>query len=251
MGTLRGDNGGERPSEGGGLPDLPPEWGTIVIPDDAAALEHEAELVRKELRRQARRNRWRLRFGLPALAPGSGDGDTPALGLPLLIMSIAIIATLTSLFAIAWPTRAVQSSPSPQTTAQVNAAPSTPPVPDLTLRDGAGTALRLRSALPAVILLVDGCSCGSLIIETARAVGPAVTVLAVARTAPPLPSELPAGRTVRAAADEHGTLRTMYGGGTPGTAVGAILVRSTGEVITALRDVRTVDSFRAYLGLLS
>ena len=39
MGSLRGDNGGERPPEGGGLPDLPPEWGTIVIPDDASALE--------------------------------------------------------------------------------------------------------------------------------------------------------------------------------------------------------------------
>src|SRR5437763_13176165 len=110
MGTLRGDNGGERPPDGGGVPDLPPEWGTIVIPDDASALDQEAALVRKEMRRLSRRNRWRRRFGLPALVHGSVDDDTPALGLPLLIMSIAIIATLTSLFAIAWPSRAGQST---------------------------------------------------------------------------------------------------------------------------------------------
>src|SRR5262245_51803154 len=42
MGDLRPNNGGDMPPEDGGgarpgdLPDFPPEWGTIVIPDDAS-----------------------------------------------------------------------------------------------------------------------------------------------------------------------------------------------------------------------
>src|SRR5262245_40981798 len=104
MGTLGGGNGdGRSPDNGGqpeGLPGLPPEWGTIVIPDDPAELAGEADEVRKELGREIRRNRWRRRFGL-AIGP---SGETqPSLGLPLLIMSIAILATLTSLFVVAWP----------------------------------------------------------------------------------------------------------------------------------------------------
>jgi hypothetical protein len=250
MGTLRGDNGGERPPDGGGLPDLPPEWGTIVIPDNAAALDHEAELVRKEMRRQARRNRWRRRFGLPPLTHGSLDDDTPALGLPLLIMSIAIIATLTSLFAIAWPSRSGQSTGTPRTN-QATAAPSSVSVPDLALHENGGAILRLRNTLPAVVLLVDGCGCADLITNTAQAVDPRVTVLAVARTVPPLPSALPAGRHVRSASDENGTLRSTYGGSPPSTGVTVVLVKATGEVVTAIPDIRSVDSFRPYLSELT
>ena len=105
MGTLRGDNGGgERPQDGGGLPDLPPEWGTIIIPDDAGALDDEGTSIRRQFRRAA------------SAAPGGAgctcgrsrsphDDDPPGLAVPLLIMSIAVIATLVSLFAVAWPRR--------------------------------------------------------------------------------------------------------------------------------------------------
>src|SRR5436309_3018240 len=99
MGTLGDDNGGPSPS-GGGLPDLPPEWGTVIIPDDPSELAPEIEEVRRELRRLARRNRWRRSLHLPPLT-GRPAGDAGSLGLPLLIMAIAIIATLTSLFALA------------------------------------------------------------------------------------------------------------------------------------------------------
>ncbi len=251
MGTLRGDNGGERPPDGGGgLPDLPPEWGTIVIPDDAAALEQEAVLVRKEMRRRARRNRWRRRFGLAPLTHKSADDDTPALGLPLLIMSIAIIATLTSLFAIAWPSRAGQNGVTSRTNPPAVTTP-TPVVPNVTLHVQGGATLRLRDTLPAVVLLVDGCSCADLITNTARAVDPKVTVLAVARATPLLPSALPTGRHVRAASDQTGSLRSIYSGSPPTAGVTALLIKGTGEVIQAVPDVRDVDSFRAFLSELT
>ena len=74
MGTLRGDNGGGQPPNGGGLPDLPPEWGVVIIPDDAAELDVEAAQVHRELRWYARGIRWRRRFHLPVPVRRSPDG---------------------------------------------------------------------------------------------------------------------------------------------------------------------------------
>ena len=55
MGSLRGDNGGGRAPDGGGLPDLPPEWGTIIIPDDAGELSREAAAIRRATSAQTTR----------------------------------------------------------------------------------------------------------------------------------------------------------------------------------------------------
>jgi hypothetical protein len=106
MGTLSGGSGGGWPPDG--LPDLPPEWGPIVIPDDASELAREAIRVRRELRWQARELHWRRRLHLPRGDPRLGEEDLPALGVPLLVILIATIATLTSLFVISWPTQPPQ-----------------------------------------------------------------------------------------------------------------------------------------------
>src|SRR5262245_14609820 len=100
MGDLRRGNGGGSPPEDGGahrddLPDLPAEWGTVIIPDDPAELADEADALRRELRRAARRRRLRgavtRRLGRPPTEPGG-------VGLPLAIMGVAILTTLVSLF---------------------------------------------------------------------------------------------------------------------------------------------------------
>jgi len=114
MGTRRDGNGNGWPPDG--LPDLPPEWGTVIIPDDLSELAEESSRVRRELRRQDRQRRWRRRLHLPPPNPPSDtDEDTPSLGIPLLVISIAVIATLVSLFAIAWPN--TQAQPGFQPTA--------------------------------------------------------------------------------------------------------------------------------------
>jgi hypothetical protein len=245
MGSLRGDNGGGRSPDGGGLPDLPPEWGTVVIPDDPGELAKEATAVRRELRRYARRNRWRRRLHLPLLSEAASR-ETPTLGLPVLIMAVALIATVTSLFALAWP------SPTPQPVASPAQHPSTASdkIPDLTLLDSGGTAVQLRNVLPAVLLLADGCECADLEVATALAVPAGVTVLAVARTAPLLPSPHPIGLRLRSLADPTGTLRLTYGGSPPASGTIALIVKGTGEVVKKVRQVTKVDDFRASLGQL-
>ena len=73
-----------------GLPDLPPEWGRVVVPDDARALAAEAEQIRRE------------RGGHPAGAGPPPAGRT-ALALPALILLVAVLTTLAGLVAVTWP----------------------------------------------------------------------------------------------------------------------------------------------------
>ncbi|HKD98929.1 MAG TPA: hypothetical protein VKB69_15235 [Micromonosporaceae bacterium] len=242
MGSLHGGNGGEDPSSPGsdGLPDLPPEW-AVVIPDDLAELDREAVALRREQRRSSRQSRWRKRLGVGS---PSADGESPPVGAPLLIMSIAIIAALTSLFAITLSTRAA-----PVTEPKPIATPaSTQQMIDLTLSDAQGKEVHIRQTLPAVILLLDGCTCGQLIADTVKYAPPRVSVLVVDRTAPVLPSAVHA----TALADPEQALLATYAGGVdrqpvPGAVPTAVLVNSEGTVAATVRPATAVSSFQAKL----
>jgi hypothetical protein len=243
MGSQRGDNGAT--PNGGGLPDLPPEWGVVIIPDDPAELAREASQVRRELRRRARSIRWRRRLRLRPRKAGEGAG----LGIPLMIMAVALVATLTSLFALAWPgPLAHPSTGGPRRTGGGSGASQ---VADLTLVGVDGSRVQLRNSLPAVVLLTDGCTCSDLELATARAVPAGVGVLAVARIAPPLPSTAPIGLRLQALADPDGRLRAVYGSSPPTSGVIAILVKGTGEVIRAALGVTKVDDFATDLAKLA
>lgn len=255
MGTLRGDNGEDRTPDGGGLPDLPPEWGTIVIPDDAAELAHEAARVRRELRRAARGARWRRRLHLPPKRVR--DEDSPALGLPLMIMAVAIVATMTSLFALTWPSKNGQvSTPANASPGQSHAMGR---LPDIALADTHGTPVKLRGLVPAVILLVDGCDCTKLVDDTVAAAPTSVTVVAVSRSpesaapAPPAPStsaEASGRARLFMVVDPSSELRTTFASTPPAGGVVAILVNGAGDVTYEAAPVTKVDDFRTRLTAL-
>ena len=90
-----------------GLPDLPPEWGRVVVPDDASALAEEARQLRRELRRSGRQATWHRRLGRTRRPDGR-----PSLGLPVLILLVAVLTTLAGLAAVTWP-RSSRSGGSP------------------------------------------------------------------------------------------------------------------------------------------
>jgi hypothetical protein len=260
MGTL-GGNGGSWPPDGGGppddLPEIPPEWGVIVIPDDPAELAEEAARVRRQLRHDTRSRTWRRRLHLPPPKPRPPAGEElPTLGVPLLIVSIAVLATLASLFAVAWP---AQPRPNPiATTAAAPKLAGTPSVlPDVPLDvPGAG---RLSATLPAVILLVDGCTCADLVASTATAAAaadPRIGVVAVARTAPSLAAAPSAGTgaapRIWAVADPAGALRAAVPGlpaATTGQPV-ALLADAGGRLVRVVVAPTSVDEFRADLSRL-
>lgn len=176
MGTPRGGNGDEQPPGGGGPFDgvsgLPPEWGPVVIPDDVSALSDESAAIRKQFRKDARRYRWRRRLRLTA----PRNRESTSLAVPLAIMAIAVVATLISLFAVAWPGGYPSGSPNGGNVT-TNARPLS--LPDLKLRDADGVDVAIRELSPAVIVLVDGCDCERVISNLAGTVDPRVSILVV------------------------------------------------------------------------
>ena len=205
MGDRRPDNGGGMPPEEGGgsyrgdLPDFPPEWGAVVIPDNAAELDAEASAVRREIRRYAVRSRlWR------ALGLTAGKREQPSLGVPIVIMAAAVITTLLSLFVVTWDHQRSATEPvGPDAVAQATDVP----ISEVTLADASGARVTLNGVLPAVLLLVDGCDCADLIASIAAATPPPVTIVPIAATAP---CEVGAEKNVHCLADPNGTILQRF-----------------------------------------
>lgn len=214
-----------------GLPGLPPEWGRVVVPDDASALAAEAAQIRRELRRAT---------GLPR---------SRALGLPLLVLLVAVLTTLTGLVAVTWPRASRSDRPTP--------APYSPPatlagraLPALDLVDAGQAPVPLRGLLPAMIILLDGCPCPDRVADvlTAAPAGVSVVTVSGGRTAPAPPTNRP---QVRALADPAGGLRSFLGQpARPGVAT-ALLVDRAGTVTLVLPDLGPVDAYRGELTALT
>jgi len=243
MGVLRPDNGGGWPPEDGGshrddLPELPPEWGTVVVPDDPSELAEEAAAIRRELRRAGRGRALRRAVGLPP-APVRSTEETPGVGIPLIIMGVAVLTTLVSLFVVTWDRRPA----APQPTAAVELSLS-----ELAFSDRTGQPVKLGTLLPAVVLLIDGCDCNDLVVDTARA-APTVAVIPMGRAVPVVTG---APSNVRALADANGLLRQRYARSASLTtkAAVALLVDRTGTIVSTVPAARGLSDLRAHLPLI-
>jgi hypothetical protein len=105
--------------------------------------------------------------------------------------------------------------------------------------------VRLRETLPAVILLLDGCTCEQLIRDTAAATPARVTVLVIDRAAPVLPS----GVTATSLADPEQALLATYADGAdraakPNGPAVAVLVGPDGAVTRTANPARNIGDFR-------
>ena len=254
----RSNNGGGWPSDNSSdddLPDLPEEWGVIVIPDDLAELSDEVAAVQAELRLVQPHTRWQ-RFG--ARSPVRRMRRLAATGLraPVLIISMAILVTVASLFASAWP--GPNRTPATQRTASAtDDGDSTLPALELIGADGAHVSL--RGQLPAVILLTDGCDCTRLIADTTAAVRPEIAVLTVtsgtaARSASAVPptgaTPQAQGKIVRALRDPAGELRKTLRLEAPDGTAAVILVDRNGEIVRTVKRTATVEELRPDLARL-
>ncbi|HEV2930851.1 MAG TPA: hypothetical protein VGW74_19380, partial [Propionibacteriaceae bacterium] len=223
MGTQHGGNGDNVPPDGERspdpeLPELPPEWGNVEIPDDLSALADEAEQIRQELLRERREGRRPAKASSPA---GAGE---PSIGVPLLIMSVAVMITLVSLFAMTWSgsSSVIPDDASTQRPSQL---------PPVSLADATGREISLTARTPAAIMLVERCDCASLLVATAAAAPQGVTVVAVDRS----PPEPPAGLAVSdplplLLSDPDGLLRSELDLGPPTGAAAVVLVNRAGQI---------------------
>ena len=226
------------------LPELPADWGPIVIPDDASELAAEAAQVRRELRALRRRERWRRRLGLPV------DGTRRApLRLPLLIMSVALLAALVSLLAITWP-----NQPAPPPVVRTSSPGGTPTrtLPALDLIGEDGQLVPLRGLLPAVIILTDACACPEVVDSALRAAPPGVTVVTVSRRRPSAaPSSSATGPVARALTDPTGELRQSLRLAPHSQTATALLVARSGQVVRVVPAVTSLAGQQADLARLA
>lgn len=229
MGTLWDDEG-RRPPDPDGLPGLPPEWGPIVIPDDLSELADEAAQLRRELRRE----RWRSRLHLPRRALGGARRPRILLA-PSIVMVLAILLTVASLFAAVAPGRTRSTG--------VGRDRGGESLPDLVLADGQGTPVHLSDYRPAVVILVDGCACPDLTKATAAALPSGVALLLVGKEA--VRDSRPEGLRL---ADPTGQLRAKVGAGTAvPEAATVLLVNRQGRIVRILPATRSVGDFSGEL----
>lgn len=233
MGTRRRGDGsnwqpeGDRPrEEPAAVSGLPPEWGRIVIPDDASALSAEAEQVRGELTNR--------RFSVDP--PRRPTERRHTVGVSLLIMSVAVLITLVSLFAMAWSGSSLPQPP----------APEPEPMPAITLQEVGGPPVALHTVGPAVILLVEECDCADLINDTRETAPPHVTVVVVDQ-APPSQAP-PAG--VRWLLDPDGAVRATLGLSPPTGVAATVLLVDQEQALTFTTRAVSVRSFQPALSTL-
>ncbi|GAA3344269.1 hypothetical protein GCM10020358_46840 [Amorphoplanes nipponensis] len=257
MGSLS-DNGGNWPPDGSspdGLPDLPEEWGVIVIPDDLSELSEEVSAVQAELHRSRHETRWQRFADRPGMRTLRRIGAA-SLRAPVLIISMAILVTVASLFASAWPGPA--RSPVTQRTATTT-DDSADTLPALELMGTDGKTVPLRGQLPAVVLLTDGCDCAGLVADTAAAAPPGISVVTVVAgaaagqtgAAPPT-NATPRiqGRTSQALRDPTGELRAGLHLGTPDGTAAVLLVNRGGEIVRKIARTFSIEEFRPDLARL-
>ncbi|MEU0151119.1 hypothetical protein [Micromonospora fulviviridis] len=212
-----------------GLPDLPPEWGRVVVPDDASALAEEARQIRRELRGARRQATPRGRLG-PA--------GRPPPGLPVLVLLVAVLITLTGLAAVTWP-RSSRSGGAPT----VLPYPTAPvgPLPALDLVGPGDAPVPLRSLLPAMIILVDACVCAEQVGTAAATAPPGVTLVTVTESRS---AEAPTTPGVRPLADPAGGLRSyLHLSAHPGTAA-ALLVDRQGALVRVVPELGPAADYR-------
>ncbi|BEL11019.1 hypothetical protein Q0Z83_092100 [Actinoplanes sichuanensis] len=247
------DNGGRPP--GGGppddLPDFPEEWGVIVIPDDLSELADEVEAVRAELHTGPPLTGWQRFIRRPAVRRLRKAGAL-LVRTPALIVSMAILVTVASLFASAWPGPPRQPA-SQRTSGTTEAQLDILPAWELT--DAEGEAAPLVGRLPAVLLLTDGCDCARLLAETAAAAPDGVSVLAITAIRPSMSAAsmgtLPAvqtpsadGRGISYLLDPTDTLRDDLHLSTPDGTAAVILVDKQQKIVRIHPRTASIETFR-------
>jgi hypothetical protein len=253
------DNGGSWPPDGGssdGLPGLPEEWGVIVVPDDLSELSEEVAAVRAELRRSEQQTRWQRFAARPGMRTLRRVGAA-SLRAPVLIISMAVLVTVASLFASAWPGPA--RTPAAQRTATTTTDDRREKLPALDLIGLDGRTVPLRGQLPAVVLLTDGCECDRLVADTTAAVKPEIAVVTVvsgpasakAGLTPPTGAAPQAqGKTVRVLRDPVGELRRGLELGVPDGTAAALLVNRSGEIVRTIPRTASIEDLRPDLARL-
>ncbi len=243
----RGSDQDPRPPGDGELPDLPPEWGPIVIPDDLAELADEAAEIRAELAASQQLPR------MGRLIRAEPHGPRRLTG-PLVVLGLVLVTAFASLLVLVLPTPSVPPTDrAPLATPAVAAGQVGGLVPLVGLSGPNGSLLRLRDLRPAVLLLTPaGCArcaaVGAALTVAARDSRVTVVLVADAGRPNPLPAEATGDRAV-SLADPQGVLFRAVTARSPAGPT-AVLVRADGVITRVVPDITDVATLRGELAAL-
>jgi hypothetical protein len=220
----RGDHQNEANAVPDDLPPLPPEWGELVVPDDASALADEAQEIRAELRAERRRRRWERIFR-------TRRWERYGLSGPLLVLVLVVVASFASLLMTVLPTPPRAPKPAPLARPSISAGVPGGLLPDVTLPRGDGTPLAIRQLRPAVVLLIaDSCNCQSLISSYVDATAEArMELLVIGEKRKPAVPELAMSRIVGLTDPKATLAHALVVHSLPGQPT-SILVRGSGVI---------------------
>jgi len=251
MGTHHGGDSGNPPPDGDhppdepiDLPELPPD---LKIPDDPSELAAEAEQVRRELaeKRAAEAGHPSFSFFRPRSKEPDAERE-PSVGGPLLIMSVAVLITLISLFAMAW-------SGSNRPTGTDPEAEPVETLPRVTLTAADGRPVSLGARAPVAILLIEECTdCAGLVAATAAAAPAGVTVAVVGHSPPAAPPGLaPDVPAPLRLGDPYQLVRASLALEAPTNAATVVLVDADQRVTHTFATVTAIGQFQAELNDLA
>jgi hypothetical protein len=232
MSQRRGPDDGGTPPGDGDLPDLPPPWSDLVVPDDPRELAAEAAEVRAELARERRQLRWRRLF-------------RSGLSIPFVALLLLLVAAMSSLIIVVTPVSRRLPEAAPQGTPTGDPGSIGGLLPDLVLSDARDRPVQLRTVRPAVVLLMPpGCGCAAVAAELVVASRETMVhvELVGGDTAPGLPNGSADAR-VEGLADPDQNLARALTASPPGPVAAArpeptaILVRADGVIARIVGDV--------------
>jgi hypothetical protein len=208
---------------------LPPEWGTIVVPDDLRELADDVARVRAELRTAKPASR--LRRFRPKRGSLSG---------PLLALVLFLVAAIGSLMVVVLPKPSRPPRREPLASPTVSAGIGGGLVPAIELSGSGPKPSSLQQFRPAALLISPpGCTtCAAIrnqLVAAADATQLTVVWITESKAAVTVPAGLRAGRVV-SLADPTGLTRAAIRGASK---VGptTVLVRSDGRIGEVIPDI--------------
>jgi hypothetical protein len=158
-----------------------------------------------------------------------------ALRVPVVIMVVAVLMALVSLFVVAWGRPPLRPAPGTGLTATSTVQDGAIALSDVALADATGARVQLDSLFPAVIILVDRCACLTLVRDVARTAPPELAVVVVGRRAP---ESAGVPGNVRTLADPTDAIRSRFPAPSA-TGATAIMVDGSGRVIATVLSAHT------------
>ncbi|MFB9316498.1 hypothetical protein [Cryptosporangium minutisporangium] len=230
----------DEPGHDGEIRGLPPEWGTIVVPDDLRDLADEISAVQAELagRPPGRRRRW----------------PRPGMSAPLCALILFLVAAIGSLMVIVLPkpNRPPRREPLASPSVAVGVAGGLVPPLSLVGSDGQGSSL--REFRPSVLLISPaGCvRCAAVRNQLIEATDETqLTIVWITESKRPVTEVpgLPTGRLV-SLADPTGTARAAIAN-VSATEPTAVLVRTDGRIRRIVPNVPDPAQLRPELAALT